>query len=204
MIHDNGRPPKVVVIGVGNPYRGDDGAGLRVTRLLQSLQLDDVLVVESDGEPAGLTDTWESADLAIVVDAVRAGINGPGYVHRVEVQEDLDLPLTRTISSHGGSPADAVALARALDRLPHRLLIFGIEAASHAPGQTLSPEVEASVDTVAKLVVDELNCRSSTLTARHDPREEEGLPTGRAVRPPGSSPRSSRGGGCADLAGQLG
>jgi hydrogenase maturation protease len=61
---------KVIVIGVGNVYRGDDGAGPHVARLVRNLTPPNVEVLESDGDAATLINAWQGADLAIVVDVV--------------------------------------------------------------------------------------------------------------------------------------
>jgi hydrogenase maturation protease len=62
---------QAVVIGIGNPYRRDDGIGPTVADAIGGLHLPGVRVVLSDGEPVSLLAAWENADLAIVVDAIR-------------------------------------------------------------------------------------------------------------------------------------
>jgi hydrogenase maturation protease len=151
--------PPVVIIGIGHPYRSDDGAGLAVLGRLESwARPPGVRLIESDGEPARLIHAWEGADLAIVVDAVCPGVRGPGHVYRVELHDSVDVPVTRAVSSHAMGAGYALALATALGRSPIRPVVFGIEGSSFSPGQTLSPEVQAAVDVVAKLIVDEVNC----------------------------------------------
>jgi hydrogenase maturation protease len=147
--------PRVVVVGVGNPYRSDDGVGPEVARQVRAESPGWVEVVEHDGEPAGLLDVWAEADLAVVIDAVFAPGIDPGHVHRAEIVEASDLTSTRAVSSHGIGPGDAVELARALGRLPRRLVLYGIQGKSSAPGLGLSPEVEASVNAVAGCIVKE-------------------------------------------------
>jgi hydrogenase maturation protease len=92
----------VVVIGVGNEYRRDDGAGLAVVTSLRDRVPPGVGLVLTDGEPTRLIEAWAGAALAVVVDAVRADPLRPGRVHRFE----LDRPLagaSRTASSHGSA-----------------------------------------------------------------------------------------------------
>src|SRR5258708_12138113 len=71
-------PVRTVVIGVGNDFRGDDGAGLAVLARLAGLVPPGVDLVASDGEPANLLAAWDDASVAIVVDAVQAGAAPPG------------------------------------------------------------------------------------------------------------------------------
>lgn len=153
----------MVVIGVGNEYRRDDGAGLAVVTSLRDRVPPGVELVLTDGEPTRLIETWTGAVLAVVVDAVRADPPAPGRVHRFE----LDRPLageTRTASSHGFGLDDAIQLALALDRMPGRLIVHAIEAADLTQGPGLSAPVAAAVDTVARAVLADLDGQPSERT----------------------------------------
>jgi hydrogenase maturation protease len=144
-----------VVIGVGNEFRRDDGAGPAVITRLRDLAPPSVRLVITDGEPARLVEAWTGAALAVVVDAVRAAPPEPGKVHRFVVGR----PRAATgggASSHGLGLDDAIALATALDRMPGRLIVHAIEAADLTQGPGLSPPVAAAVDAVARAVLDDL------------------------------------------------
>jgi hydrogenase maturation protease len=116
-----------------------------------------VEVVEHDGDPTGLIDAWDGADLAIVVDALSPQTT-PGKVHRLEVDPASDQRPAPVVSSHGASPGQAVALARALDRLPRRLVLYGLEGQTFSPGLGLSPAVEVSVAALSDRILDEVRC----------------------------------------------
>ena len=132
-----------LVIGLGNEWR-DDGAGLAVARRLRGALPEHVSVLEHEGEPVGLLETWSAAQLAIVVDAVSSGA-APGTIHRVDGRrERLPAELFRG-STHAFGLAEAVELARALERLPARLLVYGIEGECFGAGSGLSPSVERTV-----------------------------------------------------------
>ena len=145
----------VVVIGVGNEFRRDDGAGLAVVTSLRDRVPPGVELVLTDGEPTRLIEAWTGAALAVVVDAVRADPPRPGRVHRFV----LDRPLagaTRTASSHGFGLDDAIGLALALDRMPGRLIVHAIEAADLTQGTGLTSQVAAAVGEVASAVLADL------------------------------------------------
>lgn len=149
-----------VVIGVGNPYRRDDGVGPAVIERLRRRHLADVRLAECDGEPTHLIDLWEHRWLAVVVDAARTTAPRPGRVHR----RSLTHPSVRGVgsaSSHGMDLGDAVALAAALDRLPRMLLLYVVEVADTSHGIGLSPAVEASADDLADEIAGELTHRST-------------------------------------------
>ncbi len=144
-----------VVIGVGNEFRRDDGAGPAVIARLQGLAPPGVRLVVTDGEPTRLIDAWTGADLAVVVDAVRADPPEPGRIHRFVVDRPGAGP-GRAASSHGLGFDDAIRLAVALDRMPGRLIVHAIEAADLCQGPGLTPPVAAAVGTVARAVLDDL------------------------------------------------
>ena len=145
----------MVVIGVGNEFRRDDGAGPAVVRTLRGRVPPGVELVITDGEPARLVEAWTGAALAIVVDAVLAQPPRPGTVHRFVV--DRPRPGTmRSASSHGLGLDDAVGLALALGRMPGRLIVHAIEAADLAQGTGLTPPVAAAVDAVASTILGNL------------------------------------------------
>jgi hydrogenase maturation protease len=144
-----------VVIGVGNEFRRDDGAGPAVIARLRDLAPDGVRLVVTDGEPTRLIEAWAGAALAVVVDAVRAEPSRPGTVHRFVV-DGPGTGTARSASSHGLGFDDAIRLAMALDRMPARLIVHAIEAADLTQGPGLTPRVAAAVGTVATAVLADL------------------------------------------------
>jgi hydrogenase maturation protease len=142
----------VVVIGIGNGCRRDDGAGPAVVRAAASLLPAKTRVVELDGEPARVVEAWDGADLAVVVDAVRTGAP-PGTVHRFDPARDGVPVPAGTGSSHALGASDAYHLGRALGRLPRRVVIVGVEVADVGPGAGLTPEVAAAVPAAVAAVV---------------------------------------------------
>ncbi|MBV9208290.1 MAG: hydrogenase maturation protease [Actinobacteria bacterium] len=146
----------IVVIGVGNEFRRDDGAGPAVIGRLRGLVPPGVRLVITDGEPVRLIEAWTGAAIAVVVDAVRARPPHPGRIHRFTLDGGPRADGARAASSHGLSLDDAVRLAMALDRMPGRLIVHAIEAADLTQGPGLTPPVEAAVDTVAGAILDDL------------------------------------------------
>lgn len=146
---------RVVVIGVGNEFRRDDGVGPHVVARLRDRVPPGVELVVSDGEPADLLEAWDGARLAVVVDAVRAVPPVPGRLHRVVLNTTEEVPAT-AVSSHGLGVEAAAALAAALDRLPVRLVVHAVEVADTTLGVGLTPEVAAATDTLAEAVLHDL------------------------------------------------
>jgi hydrogenase maturation protease len=145
----------VVVIGVGNEFRRDDGAGPAVIGQLRDRVPADVKLLITDGEPTRLIEAWTGAVLAVVVDAVRAEPPHPGQVHRFVVDRP-GAGVARPASSHGFGLDDAIALALALDRMPGRLIVHAIEAADLTQGTGLTQAVATAVGTVAAAILDDI------------------------------------------------
>ena len=150
------RPGAEVVIGVGNRFRRDDAAGLEVARALRAREVGrDFAVREEEGETLALLDVWEGARAAVLVDAVCSGAE-PGTVHRIDVsRQGLPEGVRSSTSTHAVDLAGTIELARALGRLPARVVVFGIEGRRFDAGEGLSPEVRAAVERVAASVLGE-------------------------------------------------
>jgi hydrogenase maturation protease len=148
------KTPQLLIIGVGNPYRGDDAAGLEAVRLLRDMGIDASNLLEHSGEGTSLMEAWKGRATVILIDAVSSG-STPGTIHRLEaVNNPLPAQLFQS-STHAFSLPQAIEMARALDELPRRLLVFGIEGCNFQAGAELSPEVSAAVPELARRVLEE-------------------------------------------------
>ena len=146
---------RALVVGVGNAWRNDDRAGLEVARLLAGALPDGVGVLEREGEPTSLIDSWEGAEAVWLADAVSSGA-AAGTVHRHDASsEPLPARLYDTSTHHFGL-GEAVELARALGRLPERVVVYGIEGASFDTGETLSAVVREAAARVAEAIAEEV------------------------------------------------
>jgi len=153
-------PPRpAVLIGVGNPFRRDDGIGPALAAAISELALPGVTVLTSDGEPSRLLEAWWRASLAVVVDAACLDGGVPGRIHRHQVAgEDLTDRWTsaNSASTHGLGIAEAIHLAKAMDQLPERLVVFTVETDDIGYGEHLSPPVSASLAELTHVVLAEL------------------------------------------------
>jgi hydrogenase maturation protease len=149
-----------LVIGCGNLDRGDDGVGVLVARRLRTLGIE---AEEQSGESLSLMDSWQDFENVIVVDAICSD-RAPG---EVRIWDATARPLPKAAlqcSTHAFGLYEAVELARTLDRLPRKLLIYGIEGRQFAPGVRPSAEVEKAVESVAQQIVELV--QAATFTAR--------------------------------------
>ena len=148
-----------VIVGAGNAFRKDDGAGLATARRLRGSLPGDIRVLAKEGDLASLLDDWQGADAVIVIDATSSG-SAPGTIRRYDAH-DQPLPAAFSRSStHSFGVAEAVELARALGQLPPRVVVFGIEGRDFTPGEGLSADVDAAVDEVVRRISEEAISRA--------------------------------------------
>ena len=145
----------MLIIGCGNRQRGDDGAGILVADRLRELG------IEADtrsGEAADLIEAWKGADDVIVVDAVMTGAP-VGTVQAWDGRQPLISDRTAA-STHGLGVAEAIELARVLNRLPTRLQFYGIEGGRFERGAEISPQVQRAVEEVVRRIVANVSAAS--------------------------------------------
>ena len=144
-----------IVLGVGNPDRGDDAAGRKVAWLLRWMLPDDVEVTEHDGEATDLLARLEGVAAAFLIDACASDASA-GTVSRFDVGVRPLPQRAFTVSTHGFGLAEAIELARALDRLPPCCVVYTIEGGSFEAGAPLSEPVAAAVADVARRLLAEI------------------------------------------------
>ena len=133
---------RLVVAGVGNVLRGDDGFGPAVTELLGHLP-DGVDVVETGiGGIALLQELMAGCDGLVLIDAVERGAP-PGTVFLItpEVREAVHVP-----DVHLANPDRVLSMAKTMGVLPERVLIVGCQPAdTEELCQQLSPPVQRAL-----------------------------------------------------------
>ena len=103
-----------------------------------------------------LLDMMAHCQRLIIVDAVMSRA-APGTLHRREWRADaVESRGVERASSHGFGVGELLSMAAALDRLPPRVELWGIEIASTASGPGLTPAVERGVANAAAALQEEL------------------------------------------------
>ena len=153
---------RVLITGVGNVMRADDGFGVAVANRLADTALPDgVTVVETGiGGIALVQELQAGYDALIVADVVDRG-REPGTVMLIE-PEVVDVhtlsPSERhelVTDSHLATPARALMMARALGVLPPHVLMVGCQPLdAESVAQQLSPPVLRAVDVAVAEILD--------------------------------------------------
>ncbi len=141
------RTVTVRIIGLGNELVCDDGVGIRIGRLLQTLPLPSTHTV--DLRPMiGLDclEEWDANDAIVIVDAASSGA-APGTVSTLRI-EDVSAIAEIPYCSHGFGLAEVLAIAQRLhpDRLPAAIAIVTVEVRRiDRYGTALSPPVQQAL-----------------------------------------------------------
>jgi len=127
--HSATRPHKpLTVIGLGNEYLSDDGAGIGVLREVRRRLGEGAAVFEElsiGGLP--LLDYIVGFDRCVIIDAVVSGEHPPGTLYRfVRTPESAPVRLS---SSHQVDLSQLLQLAQMMGAsLPQTLMVYGVEA----------------------------------------------------------------------------
>lgn len=147
----------ILVIGCGNPLRGDDGAGPECVRRLAARGLPaGTAAVDAGTGGADVVLRMREAEAVILVDACVSG-RAPGSLVPLSAADLAALPPANRLDLHDFRWSDALALARSLHRgggpaVSARL----VEGACFEPGSGLSAAVDGAVERLAESIHAEL------------------------------------------------
>jgi hydrogenase maturation protease len=147
--------PRVLVAGIGNVFRTDDGFGCEVVRRLAAGSVPDGVRVVDYGIRGlhlayDLLDPW---DVLVIVDALpdRGAV---GSLAVVRVGPD-DVGSGAAVDAHGMDPATVLGSLAALGgALPPLTVVVGCQVAETGDGMGLTPPVASAVDEAGRTVRD--------------------------------------------------
>jgi len=147
---------RVLVAGLGNILRGDDGFGIRVIERMRAVTLPAGTELYEAGA-AGIAlaqKLMDGFEASILVDAAaRGGPPGTIYCLTPKIAETAD-----GIGMHELDPSRILALARAMGALPSVVLLVGCEPeCTEDLCEELSPAVAAALEPAIQLVLSEIN-----------------------------------------------
>ncbi len=137
---------KLVIMGIGNDIRGDDGIGPYIVENIKHLESSNVSILNATTVPENFTGKIRKIDPThiIIVDAVIMN-EGPGKIKIVKKEEVAGVSL----STHSMSLSYLVNYLE-LEK-PYNILFIGIEPESMELGQGLSPLVKSSSDEIINI-----------------------------------------------------
>ncbi len=151
----------IVLVGVGQTLRGDDGAGPAVVktwkeRYPQTFENTQIRTEIEELPGLNLLALLEGSDVAIIVDAVQSN-SKPGTLHLLH--NEIQYPYhEKAHGAHNLGVQETLTLASFLqvNNLPETITIIGIEVENIALGGNLSKDVQNAIPKAADLIEEQL------------------------------------------------
>jgi len=138
---------KAGIIGVGNPFRKDDGIGIVLLEKLIEKKDDlpqDIEYIDGGTGGMNLLHILALFDVALVIDAVK--LNGcPGESKLFKSEDVRSKKSSINISTHESDVLKIINLSKELGEIPDQLFIFGVQPKDVSQGDNLSPELQKSI-----------------------------------------------------------
>jgi hydrogenase maturation protease len=174
---------QTIVIGLGNPFLGDDGVGVQVARLLDSALRPDhsnsLQITEASVGGIRLMELMVGFKRAILVDALLLDQPLPGRIHRWSLSDlEANSPTQHTACAHDTTLITALAAGKSLGiPLPDEITILAIEVDQVDEfKEGLSYGVSLAADEVAHTLIDELESNSpDEIFVRVNPEKEKAI-----------------------------
>jgi hydrogenase maturation protease len=148
-------PPKVLILGVGNLLRGDDGFGVHLIHSLAEHAFPaNVRLLEAGVVSHQFIPLFREIDRLIVVDAVEAG-DLPGSIFRF-APAAMAFGSEQMVSLHQIGLIDVLQMAAWSGGEPETVVIGVQPKDAAAWSLELSPEVSAAIPKVKALIMEEL------------------------------------------------
>lgn len=145
----SGAMSPIVVLGVGNLLRQDEGVGVHIVRALSEVEFGEwVELVDGGTAVYEALSPWRQIGKLIVIDALRAG-REPGTISRLSLREVADRTAP-ALSVHEHGLLDALGLLQQAGVRVGEVVIYGVEPAEAGWGTELSAQVAESLPRLAE------------------------------------------------------
>jgi hydrogenase maturation protease len=156
---------KVLMIGWGNPARGDDAVGIRLIEQLRMQSWPEhVALMLHKGDSLALLEYFADVTTLFLCDAVVSD-QPPGTLVTIDLQQSTIPDSPAPCSSHGLSLKEVIEMAGVLGLLPETSFFVGIVVDQFETGAELSKDVQASLKDAAHFIEQQLQL--TTQEERH-------------------------------------
>jgi hydrogenase maturation protease len=150
---------KTIILGFGNPLRGDDGIGIAIVQaLLESSSLPDgITVVDAGTSNLEALLLMQGYQRAFIIDAADFG-GVPGEWRCMSIHDISFIPgvLRQYGSYHNAGLKDAIALGQSLRILPEEIFIYAVQPQDLQLSVGLSQSNSAAVREITKDLLNKL------------------------------------------------
>jgi hydrogenase maturation protease len=141
----------ILLIGLGNEFRGDDSLGVEVIRQFLTKRPDTETLQPGD-DILKVLDYWKHKSV-IVVDALNVPDQPAGVILTFNSVEKLKANRDHLAGSHSMDLFDAVELGQMLNQSPKNLFLIGVVGKNFRMGDKMSQNVMDSIPKVIDLII---------------------------------------------------
>jgi len=146
---------KVLIFGIGNLLRSDDGVGLHIIEALRKEDLGDNVDLKEGLSGLDILDAIKGYDKIILVDAIKCG-GRPGTVYKFFPEDFLNMQTIHSFSTHLNMDFPAMLeLGKTLfpEKIPEDIIVIAIEAEDITTiSYKCTPEVEKGIGETVELI----------------------------------------------------
>jgi hydrogenase maturation protease len=164
------RPPRILVLGIGNILWGDEGFGVRVVEAFHArfIAPENVTVLDGGTQGLYLVHFVEECDRLLVFDAIDYGLT-PGDLKIVRDAEVPKFTGSKKMSLHQTGFQEVLSAADLLGRYPEKLALIGCQPLDLEDwGGPLTEPVRAAIEPALDAAATLLAEWGVTLSARRE------------------------------------
>jgi hydrogenase maturation protease len=147
---------KILIYGIGNPYRCDDAVGIRVAeQLAKKIKHSNIDVKSGSIDGVAILDEITGYDRVIFIDSVKTEKGIPGTIYKIDPNSFTS---SHSFSSHGIDFVTALQFGKKLDlKIPERTDIYAVEIKDNTSfSEECTPKVAASIPELVQAIMEEI------------------------------------------------
>jgi hydrogenase maturation protease len=145
---------KVLVLGIGNPLRSDDGVGIHVIEALRDENLGHKIDIKEGISGLDILGAIAGYEKIIMIDAIKSG-GEPGTIYKLSVGDLHAQQTLHAFSTHDVDIPMMLKLGKDLypGKIPEDFVIIAVEAEDiETFSETCTPKVEKAIQEVVHLI----------------------------------------------------
>ncbi|MGB7054632.1 MAG: hydrogenase maturation protease [bacterium] len=148
---------RILVYGIGNPYRCDDAVGIRVAeQLANKIRKSNIDVKWGSIDGVAILDEVVGYDRVIFIDSVKTEKGNPGNIYKINPNS---FSSAHSFSSHGINFVTALEFGKKFDlKMPEQTNIYAIEIEDNETfSEECTPKVTAAISKLVERILKDLD-----------------------------------------------
>jgi hydrogenase maturation protease len=148
---------KLLIYGIGNPYRCDDAVGIKAAEeLARVVKNPDIDIKSGSIDGTAILDEIVGYDWVIFIDSVKTKNGKPGNIYKID---PTSFKSSHSFSSHGVNFVTALQFGKKFDlKMPERTDIYAVEIEdSTSFSEECTERVRESIPKVVEVIIKEIN-----------------------------------------------